>query len=191
MTIYFGSSSILVDYCSYPPSHTITTIKNNCTANTITMAVTPHTEERSTLNASPPPQPRTHVPTPPNGETPKIMLIPFDPESDEQSERLRLTRVACGWKADKVPLWREKQRSGDMSIHWVVSLIFLFCANWFFLSLLLACFCVLDGRIDQEVKRLEWHITFLRRIANLGRSSFSGLPHRLSSDILILPLISP
>lgn len=50
------------------------------------------------------------------------MLIPFDPESEEQSEKLRLTRVACGWKADKVPLWREKQRSGDMSIHWVVSI---------------------------------------------------------------------
>ena len=91
------------------------------------MAITPHIEERSTLNASPQPQPQTHIPTPPNVEKPRIMLIPFDPESEEQSERLRLTRVACGWKADKVPLWREKQSNGDMSIHWVVS-IFIFCS---------------------------------------------------------------
>lgn len=88
------------------------------------MAIAPHIEERSTLNASPPSQPQTHIPTPPNGEKPRVMLIPFDPESEEQSERLRLTRVACGWKADKVPLWREKQSSGDMSIHWVVSILY-------------------------------------------------------------------
>lgn len=54
-------------------------------------------------------------------EKPKVMLIPFDPESEEQCERLRLHRVACGWKADKVPGWRECQREGTMSLHWAVS----------------------------------------------------------------------
>lgn len=71
----------------------------------------------------------THVPTPPSAEKPKVMLIPFDPENEEQCERLRLHRVACGWKADLVPKWRKCQREGTMSLHWAVSYLLLF---WLF-----------------------------------------------------------
>lgn len=59
-------------------------------------------------------------------EKPHVVLIPWDPESAEHCERLRLQRVACGWKMDKIEVWREKQREGKMSIHWAVSDYF-FC----------------------------------------------------------------
>ena len=94
------------------------------------MAVKPDIEVHTTTSdpAPEPSQAQIQVPTPSNDKKLKVMLIPFDPESEEQSDRLQLTRIACGWKADKIPLWRERQRSGDMSIHWVVSLS-LSCFN--------------------------------------------------------------
>lgn len=73
-----------------------------------------------------------HVPTSPSSEKPKIVLIPWDWESEEQCERLRLHRVACGWKADKVPTWRECQREGTMNLHWAVSGLFPSWEFWFF-----------------------------------------------------------
>jgi len=54
-------------------------------------------------------------------EKPHVVLIPWDPESPEHCQRLRLQRVACGWKMEKIQAWRKYQREGKMSIHWAVS----------------------------------------------------------------------
>lgn len=50
----------------------------------------------------------------------KVTLIPWDPESEEHSQRLYDQRIACGWKAEKVGRWKELQREGVMAIHWVI-----------------------------------------------------------------------
>ncbi|KAI4595179.1 hypothetical protein KJ359_007155 [Pestalotiopsis sp. 9143b] len=49
-----------------------------------------------------------------------VTLIPWDPESADHVERLRLQRIACGWKVQQVDNWRDSQRSGDIGMHWVV-----------------------------------------------------------------------
>lgn len=51
----------------------------------------------------------------------KVILIPWDPDSEEHVHRLYDQRIACGWKSDLVEeKWRHLQREGKMAIHWVV-----------------------------------------------------------------------
>jgi len=52
-----------------------------------------------------------------------IYLIPWDPDSQEHVDRMKLQRVACGWKVEQVDSWRDTQRKGDIGLHWVVSQI--------------------------------------------------------------------
>ncbi|KAI1811802.1 hypothetical protein GGS20DRAFT_561185 [Poronia punctata] len=49
-----------------------------------------------------------------------VYLIPWDPDSEEHVERMKVQRIACGWKVELVESWRESQRKGDMGMHWVV-----------------------------------------------------------------------
>lgn len=58
-------------------------------------------------------------------QTSTIILIPWDPESKEHSERLYLQRIACGWRAGQIGKWQAKQREGKMNLHWIVSWNFL------------------------------------------------------------------
>ena len=50
-----------------------------------------------------------------------VYLIPWDPDSQEHVDRMKLQRIACGWKVDQVDAWRETQRNGQSGLHWVVS----------------------------------------------------------------------
>ncbi|KAF7536951.1 hypothetical protein G7054_g4115 [Neopestalotiopsis clavispora] len=63
-------------------------------------------------------------PSPPiesdRGASQAITMIPWDPDCTEHVERLRLQRIACGWKADQVDNWRELQKSGKIGMHWIV-----------------------------------------------------------------------
>lgn len=58
--------------------------------------------------------------TPPGGR-PSIILVPWDPESPDHVERMRLQRVACGWKQEGAEGWRPLQREGKIGLHWIVS----------------------------------------------------------------------
>ncbi|KAI0457455.1 hypothetical protein F5B21DRAFT_464487 [Xylaria acuta] len=49
-----------------------------------------------------------------------IYLIPWDPDSQEHVDRMKLQRIACGWKVDEVEGWRDLQRKGEIGLHWVV-----------------------------------------------------------------------
>ncbi|KAI0868282.1 hypothetical protein GGS24DRAFT_219597 [Hypoxylon argillaceum] len=51
---------------------------------------------------------------------PPLYLIPWDPDSQEHVDRLRLQRIACGWKVEQVEIWRDPQRKGEIGLHWVV-----------------------------------------------------------------------
>ncbi|KAI0474109.1 hypothetical protein GGR56DRAFT_650329 [Xylariaceae sp. FL0804] len=51
---------------------------------------------------------------------PPLFLIPWDPDSPDHVERMRLQRVACGWNVDQVGKWREQQKRGDIGLHWIV-----------------------------------------------------------------------
>ncbi|KAJ1338083.1 GNAT family N-acetyltransferase [Microdochium nivale] len=66
----------------------------------------------STTPAGPPPVARS--------EPPSIHLIPWDPDSPEHTERMRLQRVACGWKAEMVRKWAAPQRTGKIGLYWIV-----------------------------------------------------------------------
>lgn len=57
---------------------------------------------------------------------PLVALIPWDPESPEQRERLYQQRIACGWNQEAIGKWRDAQLKGQMAIHWVVSI----CVAW-------------------------------------------------------------
>ncbi|ETS73529.1 hypothetical protein PFICI_14475 [Pestalotiopsis fici W106-1] len=48
-----------------------------------------------------------------------IALIPWDPDSTAHVERLRLQRIACGWKIAKVDEWKDLQQSGKIGMHWI------------------------------------------------------------------------
>ncbi|KAK8083809.1 hypothetical protein PG996_002590 [Apiospora saccharicola] len=58
--------------------------------------------------------------TPPGGGRPAIILVPWDPDSPDHVERMRLQRVACGWKQDGAEGWRPLQREGKIGLHWIV-----------------------------------------------------------------------
>jgi hypothetical protein len=59
--------------------------------------------------------------------TPKVVLVPWDPDSEEHVERLFGQRIACGWKSDYVQKWRKLQREGQVAFHWVVSFFYFMC----------------------------------------------------------------
>jgi hypothetical protein len=59
----------------------------------------------------------------------KVTLIAWDPESPEHIERMVQQRIACGWKADYVEIWRDLQRKGKMALQWVVSIYIFFLRN--------------------------------------------------------------
>lgn len=52
-----------------------------------------------------------------------LYLIPWDPNSQDHVDRMKLQRIACGWKVDQVDSWRSPQREGKNGLHWVVSCI--------------------------------------------------------------------
>ncbi|KAI0096667.1 hypothetical protein GGR51DRAFT_26261 [Nemania sp. FL0031] len=49
-----------------------------------------------------------------------IYLVPWDPDSQEHVDRMKLQRIACGWKVEQVESWRDPQRMGENGLHWVV-----------------------------------------------------------------------
>lgn len=53
---------------------------------------------------------------------PDVQFIPWDPDSEEHVQRLIQQRIACRWDSDMVESrWKEMQRLGHKSIHWIVS----------------------------------------------------------------------
>jgi hypothetical protein len=61
------------------------------------------------------------VPATPTVVLGDLSLIPWDHDSPAQLERLRLQRVACGWKQDYIDAWQSKQRQGYIGMYWIVS----------------------------------------------------------------------
>ncbi|KAI3328184.1 hypothetical protein F4824DRAFT_429428 [Ustulina deusta] len=49
-----------------------------------------------------------------------VYLIPWDPDSQEHVDRMKLQRIACGWKVEQVDGWKDAQRKGHAGLHWVV-----------------------------------------------------------------------
>ncbi|KAJ8131279.1 hypothetical protein O1611_g2345 [Lasiodiplodia mahajangana] len=49
-----------------------------------------------------------------------VYLVPWDPNSQEHVDHMRLQRIACGWKVEEVEGWRDPQRKGHIGLHWVV-----------------------------------------------------------------------
>ncbi|ORY68285.1 uncharacterized protein BCR38DRAFT_471884 [Pseudomassariella vexata] len=49
-----------------------------------------------------------------------VILIPWDPESQEHAERMAQQRIACGWKQDQIENWKDQQREGLIGLHWIV-----------------------------------------------------------------------
>ncbi|KAI0966392.1 hypothetical protein F4678DRAFT_449237 [Xylaria arbuscula] len=49
-----------------------------------------------------------------------VYLVPWDPDSQEHVDRMKLQRIACGWKLDQVDSWKDPQRKGQVGLHWVV-----------------------------------------------------------------------
>ncbi|KAK8055612.1 hypothetical protein PG993_000839 [Apiospora rasikravindrae] len=97
-------------------------------------------------------------------EKPAIILVPWDPDSPDHVERMRLQRVACGWKQDGAESWRPLQREGKIGLHWIV----------------------LDPSHPETASRLAAHkAQFPGEAAPLRDSSRSilGRPHTVHPDI--------
>ncbi|KAI1164602.1 hypothetical protein F5B18DRAFT_614624 [Nemania serpens] len=56
----------------------------------------------------------------PSSTLPAVYLIPWDPNSQGHVDRMKLQRIACGWKVEQVDGWRDPQRQGHIGLHWVV-----------------------------------------------------------------------
>lgn len=54
--------------------------------------------------------------------SPTIALVPWDPNSVAHVERMTQQRIACGWKAERVPYWQRFQKEGKLALFWVVSI---------------------------------------------------------------------
>lgn len=52
----------------------------------------------------------------------KVELVPWDPDSNQQYERMFDQRVACGWRETEVPDWKEAQLKRTKVLYWIVSL---------------------------------------------------------------------
>jgi len=55
---------------------------------------------------------------------PIVTLIPWDPESPAHIERLFQQRIACRWNSEKVESWRDLQRTGKMTLQFVVRITY-------------------------------------------------------------------
>ncbi|KAI1119239.1 hypothetical protein F5Y14DRAFT_397130 [Nemania sp. NC0429] len=56
----------------------------------------------------------------PGSRIPSVYLVPWDPNSQAHVDRMKLQRIACGWKVNLVDGWRDLQRQGHTGLHWVV-----------------------------------------------------------------------
>ena len=54
-----------------------------------------------------------------------VELIPWDAQSESHVERLRQQRLACGWRAESVDEWRQKQLEKKKALHWIVSSVII------------------------------------------------------------------
>lgn len=52
----------------------------------------------------------------------KVELIPWDHTSEAHYERMYDQRIACGWRANEVPDWKDSQLKGNKAMYWVVRL---------------------------------------------------------------------
>lgn len=50
----------------------------------------------------------------------KVYLIPWDPSSEEQYQRMQDQRLSCGLRVDEVPAWKDKHLKGVKTMYWVV-----------------------------------------------------------------------
>lgn len=50
----------------------------------------------------------------------KVYLVPWDAADPAHFERMQAQRVACGWRADEVGEWADKQAAGTKVMYWVV-----------------------------------------------------------------------
>ncbi|KAI1102284.1 hypothetical protein F4804DRAFT_313593 [Jackrogersella minutella] len=50
----------------------------------------------------------------------KIELIPWDHSSPEQVQRMYDQRVACGWRANEVPMWVDDAKKGGKIFYWAL-----------------------------------------------------------------------
>lgn len=50
----------------------------------------------------------------------KVELIPWDPNNEQQYERLYDQRIACGWRDGEVSDWKEAQLKGTKGMYWIV-----------------------------------------------------------------------
>lgn len=51
----------------------------------------------------------------------RVELIPWDPTSEAQFQRMYDQRVACGWREDEVGEWKDKMLNGQKFLYWIVS----------------------------------------------------------------------
>ncbi|KAI1827215.1 hypothetical protein F4861DRAFT_437702 [Xylaria intraflava] len=54
------------------------------------------------------------------GKPVPVYLIPWDPDSQDHRDRMKLQRIACGWNFDQIDNWKDAQRAGELGLHWVV-----------------------------------------------------------------------
>ena len=51
-----------------------------------------------------------------------VELIPWDPNNEQQFQRMVDQRHACGWCHDEIDLWKENMLNNEKFLWWVVSL---------------------------------------------------------------------
>lgn len=51
----------------------------------------------------------------------KVCLVPWDPEDEQQYQRMYDQRIGCGWREGEVDEWRQKQLGGTKVLYWIVS----------------------------------------------------------------------
>ncbi|SPO02017.1 uncharacterized protein DNG_04690 [Cephalotrichum gorgonifer] len=50
----------------------------------------------------------------------KVELLPWDPTSESQYQRLYDQRVACGWHEDEISEWKDQQLKETKTLYWIV-----------------------------------------------------------------------
>ena len=54
------------------------------------------------------------------GKYDKVRLIPWDAADVKQYQRMYDQRIACGWRHEEVPEWKDKVLAGTKFLYWVV-----------------------------------------------------------------------
>ncbi|KAI1433906.1 hypothetical protein GGR50DRAFT_456795 [Xylaria sp. CBS 124048] len=99
-----------------------------------------------------------------------LCLIPWDADSEEHVERMRIQRIACGWNVAQVGGWRDAQMAGQLGLHWIV----------------------LNPEHPETPSRLEKHITaFPEQAAVLADSSRMILGRPYTPDSSLMPCFHP